>query len=442
MRAVPRAPAGDAGLADRRATAVAGLTVPPVDPELVLHRPVRPSGVAIVAQGRPPTVDARRERCRTPGGASHLVLVEARRPGGGFSRACQSAFVDVDVPEARDRTLVEQRRLEGRASTGELPAELPRAEAALERLGADPRREVRLDFGGLCSRSHVPKRRTSRYTTSEPSSSLTTARVGSSPGLPTRGAEAPRHAQVDQEQTPAPEADDQILAAALDDGDALALELRGDRVAAGTAESAASMISTRSNVRPTSTGSSAWTVSTSGSSGTGQPSASSGPRPGQATRSSTIGSARGAGLAELVDLEHALGGDAQRASSCGRAPRRAARRPRPRRRACEADDADGVVDCIVLRAPPGAELERSDADSDSAERRDVTGTAPSTVRTDGPPAARPRSGRRPARGSSARSARAPSRPRPRPRRGPPSVDVDAEVRKREQLRAARRGRAR
>ena len=45
-------------------------------------------------------------------------------------------------------------------------------------------------------------------------------------------AETPGHAEVDQQDAVGLEADDQVLAAALDRGDALALELGGDLVGA------------------------------------------------------------------------------------------------------------------------------------------------------------------------------------------------------------------
>ena len=73
----------------------------------------------------------------------------------------------------------------------------------------------------------MPKRRTSRYATSEPSSSLTTARrCGSSGSDPVGSAQqAPRHPEVDQENTTALEPNNQILAAPLDRRDALAFQL-------------------------------------------------------------------------------------------------------------------------------------------------------------------------------------------------------------------------
>ena len=47
------------------------------------------------------------------------------------------------------------------------------------------------------------------------------------PGRPVT--QAPRHSEVDQEHAAGFESDDQVLAAALERGDALALELRRDR---------------------------------------------------------------------------------------------------------------------------------------------------------------------------------------------------------------------
>ena len=83
-----------------------------------------------------------------------------------------------------------------------------------------------------------------------------------------------------------------------------------------------------------------------------------------------------------------------------------------------ADDADGVVDLVVLARAAGAELERGDADGDRAQPRRRT---PPAARRPGarraPRQSTPGRDRRPARGSSARRRRAPSRRRRLPPRG-------------------------
>ena len=86
---------------------------------------------------------------------------------------------------------------------------------------------------------------------------------------------------------------------------------------------------------------------------------------------------------------------------------------------CEADDADRMVDRVVLRAAPGAEVERCEADRERS--RDAV-TYPSRGADDLAHDGRLREraagrDRRPARGSSARTPRAPSRRRRPPRRG-------------------------
>jgi len=58
-------------------------------------------------------------------------------------------FVDVDVPQACDRPLVEQRSLHRRTPAGEPLAESPGREGSLERLTAEPLRKVRAELVGL-----------------------------------------------------------------------------------------------------------------------------------------------------------------------------------------------------------------------------------------------------------------------------------------------------
>ena len=58
-------------------------------------------------------------------------------------------LVDIDVPEPRDRALVEQRRLDRSAASLEPLREAARRERALERLAPEPLREVPVDVFGL-----------------------------------------------------------------------------------------------------------------------------------------------------------------------------------------------------------------------------------------------------------------------------------------------------
>ena len=58
-------------------------------------------------------------------------------------------LVDVDVPQAGERALVEQRGLDRRAPLREPLAEPRRGEERVERLVAEPRREVRLELARL-----------------------------------------------------------------------------------------------------------------------------------------------------------------------------------------------------------------------------------------------------------------------------------------------------
>ena len=80
---------------------------------------------------------------------------------------------------------------------------------------------------------------------------------------------APRHPEVNQENETSLEPDNQILAAALDGGDALALELEQPPGEVDRPRQPPSRIATVRSVRPVRTGASwALTVSTSGNSGT------------------------------------------------------------------------------------------------------------------------------------------------------------------------------
>jgi len=71
---------------------------------------------------------------------SRAPLVKARAP---------ECLVDIDVPHAGERALVEERRLDRRAPLGQAVAEACSREERVEGLVAQPRMEVRLELTGL-----------------------------------------------------------------------------------------------------------------------------------------------------------------------------------------------------------------------------------------------------------------------------------------------------
>ncbi len=70
-------------------------------------------------------------------------LTERMDPGA------PECLVGVDVPEARDRSLVEQHGLDRSAACCEARGEIPRAEARRQRLGPESLGEIRADLGCL-----------------------------------------------------------------------------------------------------------------------------------------------------------------------------------------------------------------------------------------------------------------------------------------------------
>jgi hypothetical protein len=81
--------------------------------------------------------------------AAGLVLVElARRPQRVDARPPER-LVDVDVPHAGERALVEERSLDRRAAAGETGGKRACGERARERLRAEASCEVRLELAGL-----------------------------------------------------------------------------------------------------------------------------------------------------------------------------------------------------------------------------------------------------------------------------------------------------
>ena len=149
--------------------------------------------------------------------AGRAERVDARAP---------ERLVGVDVPEPRDRALVEQRALDRRAAPCE-PLRQPRGgEARPERLDAEPDAQVRIELAGL---EQPPRAEAAHVAVGEPAAVVERDRgprvrvVGRAVGEERAG-----HAQMREQRAAALEADDQVLAAPLDGGDALALELGRD----------------------------------------------------------------------------------------------------------------------------------------------------------------------------------------------------------------------
>src|SRR5581483_7166587 len=149
-RAVPRAAAGDTRLVDRRAAALAGLAGAAVHLELVLHRSALAVRQRVVAQRRAPARDSTLERCANrPMERLHLVELERSRRCQRMDARPPQRLVGVDVPDAGDRALVEDRSLHRRFPAGEPRGEIAGAEAVGERLAADAGVEVRIQLARL-----------------------------------------------------------------------------------------------------------------------------------------------------------------------------------------------------------------------------------------------------------------------------------------------------
>src|SRR4051812_2962717 len=139
-------------------------------------------------------------------------------------------LVDVDVPQARNRALIEQRRLQRRAPLCQLLAQALRGERPLQRLAAEAAREVVVHFLRL---EQVPS-------PEAPDVAIRDVRavVQLDDRTPVQVlveltacgvAQASRHPEVDQQNAAGLEPNDQILAPTLEGGDALTLQLRRDR---------------------------------------------------------------------------------------------------------------------------------------------------------------------------------------------------------------------
>jgi hypothetical protein len=140
-------------------------------------------------------------------------------------------FVDVDVPEPRHRSLIEERSLDRRAAAFELPTEPSCCERPLERLDPESLFEVRLELAGLeqlpgAEPAYVAVRNIRIVV--EPDNSASMRVVRQLP--PRRVAQTSRHPEVNQKSSARFEPDDQVLAAAFERRHSFPLELGGDGV--------------------------------------------------------------------------------------------------------------------------------------------------------------------------------------------------------------------
>jgi hypothetical protein len=113
----------------------------------VLH----PAGAAVrravVAQRRPLARDPRPQRVAdTAMQRTQLVVVQPARRTQRMDARAPEGFVGVDVPDAGEAALVEDRRLHGRAPAGEGLGEASCRERRSQRLAAKAGVEVRLDL--------------------------------------------------------------------------------------------------------------------------------------------------------------------------------------------------------------------------------------------------------------------------------------------------------
>src|SRR3954467_12146685 len=129
-------------------------------------------------------------------------------------------LVDVDVPEAGERPLVEESRLDRRLSIREPCRERLRRERPPQRLAPETRAQVRIELARL---DEEPRAEASDVAVNDFGPVVELHDRAPMRDVPGRRMEnVPRHPQVDQEDAPALELDDEILATPIDGGDALA----------------------------------------------------------------------------------------------------------------------------------------------------------------------------------------------------------------------------
>ena len=155
----------------------------------------------------------------------HLVGVERVRGPERVHACTPKRLIRIDVADARDRALVEQRRLDRRTPVREALREVSRLVCRTEWLTADSGVDVGLDLVGL---EQEPRAEAPDVTVGDARAVIQLdhrAAVRVVAFRPGAVQHRPGHAQVDQQRPTRLEAHDQVLAAAVDRGDALALEL-------------------------------------------------------------------------------------------------------------------------------------------------------------------------------------------------------------------------
>ena len=183
---------------------------------------------------------------------AELIAVERAGKTLWVEPGVPERLVHVDVPEAGQGPLVEQRGLQRGAAPLQPLAQSLRREGGDERLLAETRPEVRLELARL---------------EQQPGAETPDIAVGDLAAVVERQQRAPvrvarervgpqraGHAEVDQQRTPRREPDDQVLPATVDVLDALSGQLRGDDQGSSGRVSRMSLISTCSSRRPSSAG--------------------------------------------------------------------------------------------------------------------------------------------------------------------------------------------
>jgi len=126
------------------------MTFAAVDAEAVLHATPTAVRGRVIAQARALPLDAGLQGVLDrPGQARELAFSKRPCRAKRVELRPPQRFVDVDVPEPGDRSLIEERSLDRRATAFESLPEPARREGPLERLDAESLFEVRLELAGL-----------------------------------------------------------------------------------------------------------------------------------------------------------------------------------------------------------------------------------------------------------------------------------------------------
>jgi len=201
-----------------------------VDAEAVLHaaaatvrgRVVAQAGALSLDAGFQGVLDRTRQACQ-------LVFVERPCRTKRVDLRPPERFVNVDVPEARDCSLIEERGLDRCPAAFQSLREPGRCERALERLDPESLFEVGLEVFRL---EQLPGAESTDIairdvrTVVQPDNSTSMWIVGQ---LSLRRVpKTPSHPEVNQQSSPRLETDNQILAAAVERRHSLAFELSGN----------------------------------------------------------------------------------------------------------------------------------------------------------------------------------------------------------------------